>query len=173
MLVYSSKIIVNDCLSSGGARNGIQFWLSEWGWGMKNEHRGGGEFGHLCTDWTGDQIIRERLQGSWQSLLSRNRLVNIAGVTLEPPDLPPSPAPVVFPVEEGLDGAFHLQGGQQQYWGLEAQQTAWWLLDCQNNSRDSFSVTNYEEVLNAPYGIWHCLKKKKYMKWFTLPGSLL
>lgn len=34
-----------------------------------------------------------------------------------------------------------------------AQQMGRWLLDCQNNSRDSFSVTNDEEVLNAPYGI--------------------
>lgn len=28
-----------------------------------------------------------------------------------------------------------------------------WPLDCQNNNRDSFSVTNYEEVLNVLYGM--------------------
>ena len=40
------------------------------------------------------------------------------------PDHPPPSPPVVFPVEEGLDGAFHLQDGQQQYWGLGAQKVA-------------------------------------------------
>lgn len=153
MLVYSSKIIVNDCLSSGGARNGIQFWLSEWGWGTKNEHRGRGRI------WAPMYGLdrRPNNQGEAAGALTKSPQQEQAGqyCRCDPGASrpPPSLAPVVFPVEEGLDGAFHLQGGRQQYWGLGAQETARWLLDCQNNSRDSFSVTNHEEVLNAPYGI--------------------
>lgn len=59
------------------AKNGIQFWLSECGWGRKNELEVEGEFGHLYMDWTGDQITREKLLVPWQSPLRGNRWVNM------------------------------------------------------------------------------------------------